>query len=167
MMQHIQDLIATARPGTRIRIIEVEVPGTPDGQVLLVETNGGGYVDAAADEHLRAAGHHVLAAEQRLRHLHDLAPEPLTVSEWPRVIDAVWMRSVSARELKRAVAAGALEGWVKGQGKDHRATIIGPDRMARYLTLCDAVQHGHEPRPPWWNTVRRGSNADICLREAA
>jgi len=71
------------------------------------------------------------------------------------------MHRVSERELERAMAAGALDGRAKGDGKDHRAVVVDPDEMARYLTLCNAVQHGNEPRPPWWTDVKRGTNADI------
>jgi len=159
-MQQLQDLIANARPGTRIRwFIEIEVPGTPDRTVDLT-ADGTGEAILITDES-RHSGPQDSLAEQRLRGLRDLATGPLKLSEWSKVIDSVWMHRVSERELERAITAGALDGRVKGGGKDHRAVVVEPDEMARYLTLCNAVQRHHEPRPHWWTDVKRGTNADI------
>lgn len=161
MTQQLRDLIVNARPGTTIRIIEIEVPGEPDSIAEFALASEGREDDPAAGGSAWSPERGYSHREQRLRELQQLANGPLKLTEWPGVIKQVWAQAISERELERAISAGAIAARTKGEGKDHRATVVEPDAMAEYLTLCDAVQHGKEPRPHWWADVRKGLNASI------
>jgi hypothetical protein len=87
---------------------------------------------------------------------------PLSPGDW-----AGLLKGFPVNEVKRAIQEDALVAGRKGSGSRHNTILIAPADMVGYVRLCEQVQAGEAPRPNWWTSVRKGSNAVIRPREGS
>jgi hypothetical protein len=145
----ISALLETAlREGFTVRYVEIV------GRGVAIDVSGASVAP-------RACGPVQDTLEDRIDALLE-GTGPRRPAEWAALISNSGVQRLSLRELERALAAGALKGAEKGRGRDHRAVLVEPDEIKQYLQLCAAVQDGLENPPCWWNTVRKGTNANFC-----
>jgi len=143
---------AAARSGARVWVIEIQ------GQQIAPVPDAVEPATGSRENCPPPAGPTAL---QRLFGEIAEVKQAMKLAEWAAWISSKWDRRISERELERAVKAGALVSSTKGSGKDHKAVVATPDALVAYLTSVAAVHAGTEPKPAWWNDVRRGSNAAI------
>jgi len=82
----------------------------------------------------------------------------LTIGEWC----AAMGNAVSARELKRAVAAGVLTASPRGVGRGHGAMTIAPTAMRTYLETRELMLEGSVPKGDWFFDVVRGAGSRVA-----
>ena len=68
--------------------------------------------------------------------------------EWAEVL------GMSAREISRAVEAGAVGHLRKKEGRDHGARVVSAAAMVQLLATIDAVERLQLEPPAWWDDVR-------------
>lgn len=145
--EHVERLLASAPPGTRIIYMEVPAEGSaPSTPGATTPQEGASSTLGMTDLEVASNAH---------------GSGPLKSAQW-----AERLPMVSAREIDRAISAGALTASPKGYGRDHAAIVVSATDMVDYLALCDAVQDGRRTPPTWWDEVRKGPNAEI-IRTAA
>lgn len=141
---------------TKLLVIAAELPdGSSDVRVLADRTDADTSRDAFGDavtangEAAERAGVRALGAVERLQ---QLITRRGSVSCKPR--EWAHVTGLSARELRRAIDAGALPHEAKTDGRDHGAKLINADAMLAYLATVTAVERGQMAAPGWWTLVR-------------
>ncbi len=76
--------------------------------------------------------------------------EALRIDEWA---DRFRGSSISARELTRGVRGGWIPHVKKGSGRDHKAQLIRPADMVRYLEMREEGLRPGGYRPDWFGSV--------------
>lgn len=85
---------------------------------------------------------------QRLRKLKTDNPRlMLKPKEWARKINH------SAREISRAVEAGAVPHTAKEDGRDHGAKLVHVADLEVFFSTIDAVERNRIEPPAWWERV--------------
>ena len=88
-------------------------------------------------------------ALQRVRQLRTTQPDlTLKPREWSALL------GVSAREINRAIDAGALPFTAKDDGRDHGAKLVHIDHMEAFLATVEAIERGSMDPTAWWTDVR-------------
>ena len=155
MIQQFYQVLAAARPGSKITVWHVEVPTEPNG--FTQSDSAVAVLDPPAEQEAWEPKTNNSALDRALAYKAHDPQARLTAREWADVVDGV-----SERELDRATGAGALAFEPRGEGKGHRARVIRVEEMVRYLGLCEAVQAGRASKPSWWHDVRKGVSADVA-----
>ncbi len=115
-LDYIQRWVMGARPGTSIQIVSIQVPADAH-QTLEI----GGDVDGGGETTWTA----YQVVEWVRREYGDAGLKP---HEWSALL-----QGISVRELRLAVQAGSIRHHRKTEGRDHGASLIGPDAMCDYL----------------------------------
>lgn len=155
-LQHVQEVLAAAEPGTRVRVwcVEFDVPALAAGPACPV---GELELPTSASVVPLASRTRAENPVDRVRSL--AASEPglrLSASEWKQRVPGL-----SERELDRAMRAGVLPWERRGEGKGHAARVIAAENLITYLGHCEAVQDGRLEKPEWWDEVRKGRRANV------
>jgi hypothetical protein len=154
--QQVQEVLAAAEPGTRVRIwcVEFEAPASDAPHASPVDEIATPTSESVVPLAPRSRADNPV---DRVRAL--AAAEPglrLSAGEWKQRVP-----DLSERELDRAMRAGALAWERRGEGKGHAARVIPAENLITYLGLCEAVQEGRLEKPEWWDEVRKGRRAHV------
>lgn len=128
-MIDIQRLLAEAPPGTVISVVSITVPGPVPSATETASSHDEGSSDWTQEQ-----------VVEWVRDTH--GPLGLKLRDWVSLLPML-----SVRELKRAIHSQSLVWHTKPNGKDHGATMIGPDAMMEYLQNREAPGTLAE-RPP-------------------
>jgi hypothetical protein len=85
-----------------------------------------------------------------VRRLAALGQPPLVRQAWAQAVPGL-----SARVLRRAVAAGVLRTTLRGTSRGHRAQLITAADLVDFLALCEMVAGGRVAPPAWYDHVSR------------
>ena len=154
-MTDLRSLIEVFPAGTKLVVITAELPS--GAQVLHVQSKAAdgaqvSPVTPSADTS-RALSDLDTPSDQlmfeRVQRLHrDRGNVALKPREWSIVA------SLSVREIRRAIGAGALAHAEKEDGRDHGAKVVTAEAMLGYLATVSAVERGSLDPPRWWRVVR-------------
>lgn len=89
-----------------------------------------------------------IAAVEKVRWTDD---QPRITRDW-----APLLNGISARELTRAVSAGAIPYTRRANSRGHRGKLVAPIDLLAYLRQREAVLSGREAEPAWFGTVVHG-----------
>jgi hypothetical protein len=160
-MTDLRSILRAFPAGTKLIVIAAELPdgpadlrvpsegdgATPDILPVILETPDRGR-GAAADIAEPVSGTDQLLLDRVQRLSKARGNVALKPREWSAIT------GLSARELRRAIAADALPHAEKEDGRDHGARVVTTEAMLTYLTTVLAVERGHVSAPSWWDAVR-------------
>ena len=175
-MSELTEIIRSLPNGTRVVIIAATLPdGTTLNGVLPPSESDVADAEAMAEPSTRAPKPATSAGDQHVsdRLTLSLHPTPLEIarriaaedgerSHKPREWAA--MLGISAREIIRAVDAGAVAHSIKEDGRDHGAHVVTAAAVVDLLATIDAVERRLQDPPTWWKDVRGGRAARVVSR---
>lgn len=154
-MPDLRSILQAFPAGTKLVVVAAELPdGSRELRVVGGEGNTTSQATLQAPEASRAgSGAQEMALDEllldRLQQLREQRGNvALKPKEWSQIT------RISARELRRAICAGAVPHEAKEDGRDHGAKLITVEAMLGYLATVFAVERGRMDAPAWWAEVR-------------
>lgn len=147
----LRQMIAELPPGKRVLVLMIEDVAPSDGGPSNVRDEAHELVTDSRGSAATVAPSPSTPLEIARLALTRGPDAELKPKEWVALLDG----SVSERELMRAISAGALDSRERGCGRDHKARVISPVEMVKYLETREEGLRFRGSRPEWFSDVVR------------